>query len=89
MTTPDLGILARVMAEVVEITGDDVFLTLGAVDTGIGAHELFRASLSCKVWGGGMVPLYDPIEGETPMAATAATPAGALAALAALLARLA
>lgn len=77
---PDLSRIAREMVNIVEQTGDDVHLVLGATDDG-----RYSASLVCPIWGSGFAPLFDPIAGEECLAATGETPAAALAALADLL----
>ena len=77
---PDLSRIAREMVNIVEQTGDDVHLVLGATDDGG-----YSASLVCPIWGSGFAPLFDPIAGEECLAATGETPAAALAALAEVL----
>ena len=74
--------IAREMVNIVEQTGEDVHLVLGATD-----DARYSASLVCPIWGSGFAPLFDPVAGESCLAATGETPAAALAALADLLKR--
>lgn len=75
-----LDTIAAVMLDVVEVTGDDVHLTLGSNDDGG-----YVAALGSPIWGSRFATLYDPVNGEKALAATGGTPAAALAALADLL----
>lgn len=81
-TNNDLAIVARILADIVDETGDEVFLTLGPADAN---GSVYRASLSSPIWGGGLALLFDPVDGSQPLMACAPTPAEALKALAALL----